>query len=83
MDNDFFKKAVYDNLATKVNAIIIKIPSTSGLLTEKQYDSDKEGIEKKIEVVDRKTPIISGLVKKTDYYTKITEIETRYLLLLV
>lgn len=77
MNNDAVKKAVYDNLATKVNAIVIKIPSTSGMLTEKQYESEKQGFEKKIEVVDRKIPNISGLVKKTDYYTMIAEIENK------
>ena len=77
MNNDAVKKAVHDNLATKVNAIVIKMPSTSGMLTEKQYESDKQGFEKKIEVVDRKIPNISGLVKKTDYYTMIAEIENK------
>ena len=32
---------------TKVNAIGTKIPSTSGLITKTQYDSDKQGLEKR------------------------------------
>ena len=52
VDNDAIKKAVYDKLVIKVNAINTKIPSTSGLLTTTQYDLEKQGLEKKIEDVD-------------------------------
>ena len=54
------------------------IPSTSGLVTKTQYDSEKQGLEKKkIEDVDKKMPNGSGLVKKCDYIIKITEIENK------
>ena len=43
----------------------------------KQYDSDKQTLERKIDGVDKKIPNTSGLVKKTDYKTKITEIENK------
>ena len=62
----------------KVNAIDTKIPSTSGLVTKTQYDSDKQGLEKKIEDVDKKIPNTSEMVKKTDYSTIIIEIEKKY-----
>ena len=55
----------------KVNAIYTKIPSTSGLLTKTYYDSDKKGLEKKIEDVDKKISNTNWLVKK------ITEIENK------
>ena len=42
---------MYDELVTKVNAIDTKIPSTNGLVTKKQYDSDKQGLEKKIKML--------------------------------
>ena len=48
MDKDVPKKIVYDMLATKVNAVDTKILSTSGVLTKTQYNSDKQGLEKKI-----------------------------------
>ena len=57
-------------MVNKVNTIDTKIPSTIGLVTKTQFDSDKQGLEKKIEDVDN----TSGLVKKTDYSTKITEV---------
>ena len=77
-DNDIVKK-LYNQLITNVNAINTKIPSTSGLFTKTKYDSDKQGLEKIIEDVDKKIPITSGLVQKTDCNTKITEIENKML----
>ena len=43
-------------MVTKVKAVDSKIPITSGLVTKTQYDSDKQGIEKKLEHVDKKVP---------------------------
>ena len=43
----------------------------------KQHDSDKQGLQKKIEKVYKKIPNTSGLIKKTDYNTKITELENK------
>ena len=68
MDNDVVKRTAYDKLVTKSNAII---PSTSELVTKTQYHSDKQGLEKKIESVDKKIPNTSWLVKKTDYNAKL------------
>ena len=39
----------------KVNATDTKIPCTSGLVTITQYDSDKQGLEKNIDYVDKNT----------------------------
>ena len=33
-----------DRLVIKVNATDTKIPSVSGLVTKKEYDSDKQGL---------------------------------------
>ena len=41
MDNDVVKNTVHDKLFIEVSAIDKKIPSTSGLVTKTQYDSDK------------------------------------------
>ena len=54
------KKTVYDKLVAKVNNI-----DTSAFVLKAKYDEDKSKIENKI-------PDTSGLVKKTDYKTKIT-----------
>ena len=40
-----------------------------------QYNTDKSGLEKKIDNASKKIPDTSGLVKKTDHNTKITETE--------
>ena len=66
---------IHNQFVIKVNVICTKIPSTSELVTETQYDSDKQGLERKIEHVDKNITNTSGLIEKTDYDTKITEIE--------
>ena len=58
------KKTVYDNLVAKVNSI-----DTRTLVLKTKYDIDKSKIENKI-------PGTSGLIKKADCNTKITEIES-------
>ena len=47
MVNDAVKNTLYDNLVNKVNAIDTEVPITSGLTTKTQYDSEKQGLEKK------------------------------------
>ena len=78
VNNDVVKKTVYDKLITKVNAT-----NTSGFVLKTQYDPDKSSLEKKINDADKKVLILSGLVEKTDYNAKISEIKAKYLVLLV
>lgn len=68
---------VYDILAFKVNDIKTKKANTSGLITKTQYESDKQGLEKKIEDADKVVPNTRGLVKKSDYSVNITEIKNK------
>ena len=58
---DVVKKVDYTKLITKVNNI-----DTSDFMLKAKYFTDKLELENKI-------PNINGLVKKTDYNTKITE----------
>ena len=60
--NDVVKKTVFDTLVAKVNNI-----DTSDFVWKNKYQTEKTELEKKI-------PDPSGLVKKTDYNTKIAEI---------
>ena len=78
VNNDVVKKTVYDKLITKINAT-----NTSGFVLKTQYDPDKSSLEKKINDADKKVLILSGLVEKTDYNAKISEIKAKYLVLLV
>ena len=57
--NDVVKKDVYNKLVTKVDNI-----DTSEFALKTKYDTDKSELENKI-------PDTAGLVKKTDYNTKI------------
>ena len=61
--NGVVKKAVYNKLVAKVDNI-----DTSKFILKTKYDTGKTKLEKKISD-------ISNLVKKSDYNTKITEIE--------
>ena len=60
--NDVIKKTVFDTLVAKVNNI-----DTSDFVWKTKYQTEKTELEKKI-------PDFSGLVKKTDYNTKIAKI---------
>ena len=63
VDNDVFKKIVFEELVSKVNFI-----DTSGFVFKTQYSNVKLSLENTI-------PETSGLVKKTDYNPKITVTE--------
>ena len=62
---------MYNQLITKLSAIVTKISSTNGL------DSDKQGVEKKIVDVDENITNTIGLIKENDYNTKVTDIENK------
>ena len=56
VDNDVVKKTLYDKLVTKVNGI-----DSSGFAVKTQYDTEKSGLEKKINDAEKKVPDTSGL----------------------
>ena len=66
--NDVVKKDAYDKLVAKVDNI-----DTSGFVLRTKYNTDKSELENKIHD-------ISGLVKKTDYNAKITDLATKTVL---
>ena len=57
---------MYDKLVTKVNAIDAKIPSTSELVTKRQCDSKKQGLEKEIEDFRKKISSTSIFFKENE-----------------
>ena len=70
-NNNVVKNTVYDKLVAKVNDI-----DNSGFVLKTKYDRAKSDLEKKKKSdADKKIPDINGLVKKTDYNVKISEIE--------
>lgn len=87
LDNNVIKKTLYNKLVIKVTVISTKILNTNRLLTKTKYDSDEEGLEKKITDVDKKIPKVLQKKKtnynKTSYNTKPQRLQTRYLALLV
>ena len=76
--NDVVKNTVYDKLVGKVDNI-----DTTGFVLKTTYDTDKSDLEKKISDVDKEIPDTSGLAKKADLNAQITEIEIKYLVLLI
>ena len=52
---------MYDKVVAKVNAI-----DNSGFVLKTQYNTDKSGLEKKIDDADKKISDTSGLVKNTE-----------------
>ena len=62
---------MYNQLITKLSAIVTKISSTNGL------DLDRQGVEKKILDVDENITNTIELVKENDYNTKVTDIENK------
>ena len=70
VDNDSVKNTMYDKVVTKVNAI-----DTGVFALKNHCNIDKPGLEKKIDDADKKMANTSGLVKRTDYNAKITEIK--------
>ena len=69
------KRMFVINWLSKSLLLILRTPSTSGLVIKTWYNLDKQGIEKNIEDVCEKIPNTNGLIKKSDYRTKTIEIE--------
>ena len=74
-------------MKTKINKLDNKVPDATTLIHINQYNTDKQNLEKKTGDVDKKyqklvvttvlNTINSGLTKKTDYNTKISEINKK------
>ena len=67
--NDVVKKGAYDKLVAKGNAIPLNSIDTIHFVLKTKYNTESE--------LENQTRDTSGLVKKTDYITKISEIEDK------
>ena len=68
VNNDIVKKTVYNEIVVQVNYI-----DTSGFVLKIQYSTDKSRLEKKIYDTEEKGTNIIGLVKKTEFSTKVAK----------
>ena len=66
------KKNVYNKLIDKVNNV-----DASGFVLKTKYDTHKLDLQKKISDADKKIPDTNGLVKKSYYSAKASEIENK------
>ena len=70
------KKSLYNKLVTKVNAIVNKVQSTSGLVSKKYYDSDKQNLH--IKYQNKEILNTSGLIKKLLIIKNLQTLKIRY-----
>ena len=68
--NDILKKTEYNTLKNKVDAI-----DTSGFVTRTKFTTDTNALDEKIDKVEKKIPVISGLATKSSVTRLITEQE--------
>ena len=72
--NDVVKKALHDKLGAKVKNI-----DTGDFVLKTKYQTDKTKFQITLSAAENKIPSVSSLVKKTDYNTKISELEKKTL----
>ena len=72
------KKTEYNSLKTEVDNI-----DTTNFVSKIKYEKERTDFEDKINKIDKKIQDVSGLVKKTDFNAKVTEIEGKILVLVV
>ena len=68
--NDVVKKTEYNKLVTKVDNIY-----TTNFVKKIKYEKDGTDFEDKIDEIDKKYLMLLVWLKKTDFNTKVTEIE--------
>ena len=72
LKNDVVKKTECNKLVRKVDNI-----DTTNFVIKNKYEKDESDFEDEIIKIDRQIPDVSGLVKKTDFNAKVTEIEDK------
>ena len=72
VDEEVVEKTVYNAQNTKVINLENKIPDASTSIQTNQYSTNKQNLEKKIEIVENKSPDISVLVTTAVFNTKIS-----------
>ena len=62
MKNEVVKSTEFNTLKTKVNKLDKNIPEVTILIHVNQYNTDKQNLEKKMDILIKKIPGFSGLV---------------------
>ena len=84
VDNEVVKNTKFNTLKTKVNTLENKFLDATTLIHIKQYKTDKENLEKKIEMlIKKKKTDTSGLVTTTILNSKLVKLKTKYQVLVV
>ena len=78
VDNDVVKNTKFNTLKTKVYSLEKKIPHATKLIHINQYNTDKQNLDKKMEMLI-KILDTSGLVTTTVLNTKISDVENKIL----
>ena len=83
VDNEVVKNTKINTLKTKVNTLENKFLDATTLIHIKQYNTDKENLGKKIEMLIKKKTDTSGLVSTTILNSKLVKLKTKYQVLVV
>ena len=62
----------------RVNSLENKIPDATTLIRINQYKTDKQSLKKKVVIVDKETPGVSGLVLLLLLMQKLVKLKTKY-----
>ena len=81
VSKEVVKNVKFNRLNAKVNSLKQQIPDATTLIYVNQYNTDKQNLEKKMEILIKKIPDVSGLVTTTvnKNYTKIGKIDNKIL----
>ena len=81
VSKEVVKNVKFNRLNAKVNSLKQQIPDATTLIYVNQYNTDKQNLEKKMEILIKKIPDVSGLVTTTvnKNYTKIGKVDNKIL----
>ena len=81
VSKEVVKNVKFNRLNAKVNSLKHQIRDATTLIYVNQYNTDKQNLEKKMEILRKKIPDVSGLVTTTvnKNYTKIGKVDNKIL----
>ena len=62
----------------RVNSLENKIPDATTLIQINQYKTDKQSLKKKVVIIDKEIPGVSGLVLLLLLMQKLVKLKTKY-----
>ena len=82
VDSEVVKNTKFHTLKTKVNNLEKEIHNATTLFHINQYNTDKQNLDKKMEMLIKKIPNTSSLVATTLLNTKTVKLRTKFLIMI-